>query len=450
MAQSTQKVELFVNFLYPGIILKGDSFTADGSKIGDANVPFEAAAIEELKKKGVQRIYYTRPVVTGKTVGKKMMVDGAMVDEAFNVSQEVENAVKSRAILPQKEIDKVIGNFINSISAADDDAILNLMDIKDYDDYTYTHSVNVSLLSILFAKRLGYNEEGLQTIGTAALLHDIGKTMVPKEITNKPLSLNEEEFAIMKKHPIYGYEIIKGNSTLSDVIQKIVLLHHEQVCGKGYPFGFRGEQMGEAAQIVSIADTFDAMTAARSYKPARPFWYALREIAKQSGYHFVPRLAMTFVNDIPVYLTEGEVFRKGSYVILNSGEMGEVIDHRRPQTLYPTVNIYINAKKEAMRLPIQVNLEYDNSRSIEYVVEEKDIGIFNRIEEVKAGIQKRSEDKADLENRFKGLYGTKKKKTDDTNDHEESVKPADEATGQKEDNSADKKGTDKPENQPKV
>ncbi len=389
---SNQKVHLLVNFLYPGIILKGEAFTDKGDKISDANIPLTIELINDLKAKGIQKIYYNRPAFIPKTDTTKPAVEQSVMNEAVNTIQELENAAKVKTNLPQKEIDKVASDFVENISAKDD-SVLNLLDLKDFDDYSYTHSINVSIIAIMLAKKLSYTEEGLKVIATAGLLHDIGKTLIPKEILTKTEKLTDEEYEIMKKHPVFGYEIIRAYSSYPSIIQKIVLLHHEKVSGKGYPFGLRGEQMGEGAQIISLANTFDTITTPRDGKSGKPFWYTLTQINKESGVNFAPRLAKTFTKEMPFHLTEGEIFKKGTFVTLNTGEIAEVIDYSFPQTLTPYVNVYINAKKEIVRYPIQINLQYDDTRYIVQVIQDE--SITAKLSEIKAKLTFKKEEKKD-------------------------------------------------------
>ncbi|NPV01278.1 MAG: HD-GYP domain-containing protein [Brevinematales bacterium] len=382
------KVELYVKFLYPGIILKGDAYTYAGEKVGEGGSPFTNDAIQDLKSRGISKVFYTRSKISQKRDPKNPMVSDEQIKKSVDISREIEQAVTSKSIIPEKGVNEVVDGFINNISSSEG-TVLNLLELKEYDDYTYTHSINVCLLSILFAKKMNYNEKGLKIVGIGALLHDIGKQMISKEILNKPFNLTRDEFEIMKKHPIYGYELIRSQSSYGTLIQKVVLLHHEKYIGKGYPFGLRGEQIGEIAQIVSLADNFDAITSERVYKPARPYWYALSTIKKESGTSFAPRLARAFVEDMPKYLTESEIFTKGGFVVLNTGEVGEVIDYRFPQSLKPVVNIFINSKKEIVRYPIPVNLEFDDSRTIENVLE--DNSILERLRAIKEKITSKKE-----------------------------------------------------------
>jgi HD-GYP domain-containing protein (c-di-GMP phosphodiesterase class II) len=381
------RVELYVQFLYPGIILKGDAYTYDGDKIWDGNVPMTADLINSLILKKTQKIYYTKPKPKpGKVQSSAPMIEEKTLEKAVDITKELETAVEKKAILPEKAVNEIVDDFIGGVSRSEG-TTLNLLELKEYDDYTYTHSINVCLVSILFAKKLSYNAKGLKVVGIGALLHDIGKMLVPKEILNKPGPLTNEEFAIMKKHPVYSYELVKSQSSFGSLIEKVVLLHHEKYTGKGYPFGIRGEQIGEVAQILSLSDVFDAITSERSYKLARPYWFALNEIKKDSGVSFVPRLAQTFIQDMPKYLTEEAIFPVGTFVLLNTGEVAEVVDYAFPQTLKPAVNVYINARKELVRYPVSINLQFDDTRYIESVFENPDM--INKITQIKTKVDKK-------------------------------------------------------------
>ncbi len=381
------RVELLVNFLYPGIILKGVAYTEDGEKIQEGGIPFTQVLIDQLKKKQVKRIYYTRKINPRKDP-ENPMLDPDKIDNAVEMGKALASAVENKKMLPEKALNTMVEGFIEDISKSEG-TVLNLLELKDIDDYTYTHSINVCLISILFAKRLNYNAKGLKIIGAGALLHDIGKMLIPKDLLKKPSPLTEEEIAIIQKHPVYGYEYVKAQSSYGSLIQKIVLMHHERYNGKGYPFGIRGEEIGEIAQIIGLADTFDAITSESTFRQAKPYWYALIDIQKSSGRSFSPRLARSFVQDMPRFLTEGEIFPLGSFVVLSSGEVGEVIDYRFPQTLKPVVNVYINSKKEVVRYPIPIDLHFDDTRIIENVLEDE--AIIKKMNDIKKTFQKREQ-----------------------------------------------------------
>lgn len=378
----TERVELFTKFLYPGMILKGDLYSTTGEKLLDAKVTLTREFINGLLARGIEKVYYDRPLGEREKNQKqdKGMIDTSVLEEALNISKEIAEAIKKKSIIPKESVNKVVNDFVESIQSSQT-ALLNLMDAKSFDETTYTHMINVSLLSVLFGKKLSYNEIGLKVLGLAALLHDIGKILISPEILNKTTPLTETEMDILRKHPIYGYELLKQNSDYGGIIQKIVLLHHEKISGKGYPFGLRGEQMGEATQIVSICDLFDSITSDHPYRPARPFWAALMEIYNQSGMSFSPRLAKSFITDIPSYLTDEPIFPLGSFVTLSTGEIAEVIDFDNPQSIFPTVLIYISSNREVIRYPIQVNLALDDTRTIKTLITHE--GAIQKLQEIK-------------------------------------------------------------------
>jgi len=408
MAQ-TERVELFTKFLYPGMILKGDLYSLKGEKLLDARVPLTQEFIAGLLARDIQRVYYDRPLPdlpdkqesSPEDAPREGMIDEGLMKEALDVSREIEEAIKKKSLIPKEAVNKVIDGFVESIQISQT-ALLNLLEAKSFDEATYAHMINVSLLSVLFAKKLNYNETGLKIMGIAGLLHDIGKTLISPEILNKTTPLTPAEVEILRKHPIYGYELLKRYSDYGGIVQKIVLLHHEKVSGKGYPFGLRGEQMGEASQIVSICDLFDSITSDHPYIPAKPFWAALIEVYQQSGISFAPRLAKSFITDIPSYLATEPIFPVGSFVVLSTGEIAEVVDFDNPHTIFPTVMIYISGNREVMRYPIQVNLSLDDTRTIRSLITHE--AALQKLQEIK---QKFSESRQRSEDTKFSLYAMK-------------------------------------------
>lgn len=140
------------------------------------------------------------------------------------------------------------------------------MKVSSHDYYTYTHSINVCMYAISLGQQLGLNKEEMRLLAEGALLHDIGKSEIDSSIINKNGKLDEAEFAAMKNHPAFGAEILERNGEKNEIIRDIVRHHHEKLDGKGYPDGKDASTLGKFAQIVAIADIFDALTTRRSYK----------------------------------------------------------------------------------------------------------------------------------------------------------------------------------------
>lgn len=171
-------------------------------------------------------------------------------------------------------------------------AIANAIEAKD--SYTRGHSNRVARCSVAIASRLGIEAEELKNIKHMALLHDIGKIGVPDELLNKPMTLADEEFAVIKKHPVIGYEILKNFNTISNMHYG-ALYHHERYDGKGYPMGFEGDEIPLSARIIAIADSYDAMSSDRAYRKSLPKDVVIEELIKGKGKQFDPDITDAFV-----------------------------------------------------------------------------------------------------------------------------------------------------------
>lgn len=152
----------------------------------------------------------------------------------------------------------------------------NLYIMKSYNNYTYEHSVNVTVIAILICNQMELSRYKTYEIAMGCMLHDLGKTKVSETILNKSEKLTEEEFEEIKRHPILGYSFVKDNVALSPNIKKIILTHHEKLDGSGYPLGLKGNEISKGARICAVSDVFDAMCSARPYKKAIPLPESIR------------------------------------------------------------------------------------------------------------------------------------------------------------------------------
>ncbi|MCM3668107.1 diguanylate cyclase [Mesobacillus maritimus] len=167
------------------------------------------------------------------------------------------------------------------------------------DVYTYRHSKRVYQYAIDFSKKLQLNDQERKTLMLGALVHDIGKLEIPREILSKKGKLDPDEWAIMKKHVTWGKEIISTDKTHSDLIP-LVELHHERYDGNGYPYGLKGDNIPKLARILCILDSFDAMTTERPYQKTKSFEEAIEELKNCAGTQFDPVLVAEFINMIKV------------------------------------------------------------------------------------------------------------------------------------------------------
>ena len=172
--------------------------------------------------------------------------------------------------LSTKKLDQassVVSDTVDLI-LSDKTAIKAMLNVTSHDYYTYTHSVNVSTYALGFGEYLKLSEENLKVLGMAGVMHDLGKRKIPKEIINKNGKLTEDEFNLMKSHPTFGIEILQDLGETNQLLLDIIEQHHEKLDGSGYPKGLEGKEIHIFAQIMSVADIFDALTTKRSYKEA--------------------------------------------------------------------------------------------------------------------------------------------------------------------------------------
>ncbi len=170
--------------------------------------------------------------------------------------------------------------------------ILRALNAKDA--YTFGHSMRVAYFSLVTGRELGLNEDEIYELEMSALFHDIGKISTPDAVLNKPSRLTEEEFIIMKDHPVKSWEILKDFPGFEKIADN-AKLHHERFDGKGYPHGLKGDDIPVFARIILIADTFDAMTSTRPYRKGLPYEVAFEELVQFSGTQFDPKLVQLFI-----------------------------------------------------------------------------------------------------------------------------------------------------------
>lgn len=205
-----------------------------------------------------------------------------------------------------------------------------LHNMRQYDDPTYAHSINVSLICYVFGKWLDFSEKDLELLTLCGLLHDIGKLMIPESIIGKPDKLTQEEYQIVKTHTIEGYNILMPLA-INDHIKNAALMHHERCDGSGYPLGLTNNRIDRFAKIVSIADVYDAMTSARVYRgPLCPFQVigifeseGLQKYESEFILVFLEYIVNTYLNN-RVRLSNG---LEGDIVLINKLDLSHPMVH---------------------------------------------------------------------------------------------------------------------------
>lgn len=220
---------------------------------------------------------------------------------------------------PDYEKVECISNSIYSKINSIGNIVECMNEVKNMDEYTYTHSINVSMYALLIAKWLDLSEEETRNVVTTGILHDIGKSRISEDILNKKGPLLPEEYEQIKHHADIGYYLSKDIPQLSDEIRKGILMHHEREDGKGYPYGIKGgDNINRYSKIISVADVYDALTSERVYKERITPFDTFEELIRIGYGYFDTKILMTFLANISCYYI-------GSIVKMNNGETGKVV-----------------------------------------------------------------------------------------------------------------------------
>jgi len=241
--------------------------------------------------------------------------------QTMGVISDVMDHVKLGKALRLKRAKRAVQSMIDQLLAAETN-LLGLTNLRCYDEYTYNHSINVGILSIAIGQRVGIGKNRLVDLGMAAVFHDIGKSCIPLAVLNKPGSFDEQEWTVMRRHPVFGVKELlklKGLDALTARIMQGAFEHHLNIDGSGYPRVEYPRGMSLNGRIVAIADCYDALTSARVYhRIAETPDATLRYILERSGTIYDPILGKLFVNVLGVYPV-------GTLCQLSSGELGVVM-----------------------------------------------------------------------------------------------------------------------------
>ena len=274
--------------------------------------------------------------------------------KTINLVKEVTESINSQKVLNIRKAKRVIQNAVNAIMQ-DESTLLGLANIKNYDEYTFNHSVNVAIYAIALGQRIGIPKKHLSHLGMSGLFHDIGKTKIPKEILNKTGKLSPEEWRVMHSHPVVGAEIVMRMKEWGELSTRMIdgtFEHHLRYDLSGYPKLTRKRKITLFGKIITLADFYDALVRPRIYNR---FPYVSERILgimlERSGKDFDPALVKVFINMIGI-------FPLGTLVLLNTNEMGivtqiqedvELIDRPKVCLLYYSDGEYRKGKVVDLR-----------------------------------------------------------------------------------------------------
>ena len=274
-----------------------------------------------------------------------------MYQEAVAVAEQVWNSAATESS-PDATIARTMVDGLAQAVAQNRTALLALTTLKNYDNYTFTHMVNVSILTMGQARALGIDGPLLREFGLAALMHDIGKVKTPLEVLNKPDKLTDAEFVIMQRHTVEGAEILRATADIPTLAPVVAFEHHLRLDGSGYPGGVERASLNLCTQLCSIADVYDAMRSQRNYQKAYPTDRILEVLKRNDGQHFDRHLVRRFSQLIGIYPV-------GNLVRLNTGELAIVTAVYAPEPKRPRVRVLSDRQGARLDVPYEIDLWTD-------------------------------------------------------------------------------------------
>ncbi|KYO66484.1 HD-GYP domain-containing protein [Thermovenabulum gondwanense] len=304
-----------IDFLTPGMRVQKPLFGRRGELLLNRGVTLSDSLITLLKKNNILTVDVEGPVPFDEyqikdTISEKLR------QAALNTLMDW---IKNRHILNLNRVYEVVKSLVEEI-LSDKEVSDNLTNLCSTDLYTFAHSVDVCILSVMAGKKLGFNKKKLYTLGMGSILHDVGKLDIPPEILNKPARLSPQEYEIIKKHPIYSYEKLRKreDENLNQYSLNIVLNHHERFDGSGYPRRLKKDEIYELDYLCAIADVFNAMTTHRVYRKALPVHEVYEMLEGSCDTLFPYDITKAFLSCIAP-------FPPGTLVMLSSDEPALVI-----------------------------------------------------------------------------------------------------------------------------
>lgn len=298
-----------------------------------------------------------KPVSTGAAVPPvKKPVARVSMEEELEAAKKIQNKAKEAVTSMFSEVRmgkaleiegaESLVEEINQSMERNPNALLTLIRLKNVNEYTYMHSVAVCMLMVALGRQLGLDAAQIKQAGTAGLLHDIGKMVIPNEVLNKPGQLTDEEFVIMKSHPERGWEILKSCYQVHETALDVCLHHHERVDGKGYPKKLSGDALTLFARMGAVCDVYDAISSDRCYKPAWSPAESIRKMASWKDGHFDETVFQAFVKTIGIYPS-------GTLLKLKSGRLGVVMEQSTKKLTTPIIKTFFSTRANA-HIPVEI------------------------------------------------------------------------------------------------
>ncbi len=342
-----------VKYIPPGLYKLGlNIYDAYGRLLLAKGTSLTQKFLDRLNELGISEVYVddesTKDITIKETISpelKRKVLN--IITKEFNKASSFKSGKK--VTIQTKLFQEVVDDMLEELRT-NKTALLSLVNLKTFDDYTFVHSFNVTVYSLIIGMDLYLDEKRLRKLGLGAIFHDIGKVTIPLKILNKPGALTKEEYELMKNHTVEGYKILGDVPNLPAVSRHVALSHHERCDGNGYPKGLTCEKIPLFSRIVAVADVYDALTTERPYRERVLPHEALEIVMASAGPHLDLELVRTFERRVAPYPI-------GTTVKLTTGEIGVVKNVKYGFTMRPTIKILFD--KEGNKLPPDKIYEID-------------------------------------------------------------------------------------------
>ncbi|HOW81093.1 MAG TPA: HD domain-containing protein [Spirochaetota bacterium] len=363
-----KKVEINLDYLTPNRSFIYPLVSDTGERILDERVLLTSQKIKEIREKYGNIVYY-------KDSGKNTLIPPFRMKIAYNKSREIMEEVSKTQKFSKasyRETERVIEEILGDLNNSEIEALHLLKDLKSHDEYLYSHSVNVGVLTAVLAKLLGnYSMDEIKFFTIGAFLLDIGEMKIDPQLLNKDGKFNISDMQKMKRHPQLGYEILKNIQGINPIVLQTVLFHHEKYNNRGY-YNMPYENLPVPPKVAAICDVYDALTTKRPFRDEISPAKTLKILFNLAGTHFDYRLMHGFINRMGPLLNNTQSFYARNDILeLNTEELAMVKDFGIVDSLRPKVLVFCKFERSDNRLsvkfydrPIEIDLQHDASRSI--------------------------------------------------------------------------------------
>ncbi len=337
----------------PGSVLAQSILDAKGRVLLAAGMELSESLMRRLQNRGIRSVYIVDPLcddvrpdeVVSETTRR------TLIEVAYENLNQLSQEMRTSSALRQRglgqEVRKVVNRLLGEIGAHRGMAV-PLSAVYDYDAELYHHSVNVTILSIAIGVQMRLTSRQLSDLGVSALLHDVGKLMIPTTVLNKPSKLTSMEYELVKTHTTHGFRLLSGRLDVPSHAAVVAYEHHERLNGEGYPRGIREEQH-LYSRIVAVSDVYEALTANRVYRSGYLPHHALEFILGGSAAGFDHAVVESFIKCVALYPI-------GATVRLQTGEMGVVAATHPEQPQRPVIRILRDQQGRDLKEPYELDM----------------------------------------------------------------------------------------------